>query len=176
MPPFREACGLHVGASLIVWDGRRSIVPAGRVWRPRNVLQYLPRPRLAAWRCSSGSRTAKKGDVHSQKPRHCCRGSKSAPVDGCCYLSAVETLLNVVFKFVPSACTDRNDRNRDAGGDEAVFDCGCGQIISDKSGNGLLSLTAPHLVYPAGRRVLPATRHGGRNPISLGVNLTAEFS
>jgi hypothetical protein len=40
----------------------------------------------------------------AKKLRHFCRGSKSARVI-CCYSSVVETVLNVVFKFVPSTCT-----------------------------------------------------------------------
>ena len=50
------------GCKSNAWEGssrarRRSIFPAGRIWRPRNVLQYLPRD---AWQL---------GNVHRDKER-----------------------------------------------------------------------------------------------------------
>jgi hypothetical protein len=79
-----------------------------------------------------------KDDVHptNKKPRHRGRGSESAGM----YQLLFERGGNAAERGVQvrtERLYDRNDRDRDASGDEAVFDGGRGRIISDESGNGL---------------------------------------
>jgi hypothetical protein len=90
-----------------------------------------------------------------------------------CYLIAVETVLNVVFKFVPSACTVPIIATA-MPADEAVFDSRGARLISDESGNGLSHRLLLHLLPSRGQLRRP---HAVLEEIPFArVNLTAEFS
>ena len=49
------------------------------------------------------------------------------------YLSAVDTDVKVVLRLVPSARDRGDDRDRDAGSDEAVFDGGRTDLVAKEA-------------------------------------------